>query len=107
MSFVLSQDQKHALKSKAHALNPLVRIASKGLTENVLTEIREALRVHELIKIKISGYEKEDRLKMLEEISEKMGSNLIQSIGHIAILYKKNEQKMEKRLAPKVRPDRI
>ena len=102
MSLVLTQEQKRALKSKAHALNPVVMIADKGLNPNVLAEIHQALKVHELIKVKVSGYEKDERVELAAEIVEKTEAALVQMIGHVLVLYKKNEEKSEKELHPKV-----
>ncbi len=97
----LSPDQQRALKAKAHALNPVVMIAGKGLTENVWMEIENALRVHELIKIKISGYEKDERMELSTLILEKTQASFIQAIGHVLVIYRKNEEKARKAIRPK------
>jgi RNA-binding protein len=97
----LTQDQKKSLKSKAHALNPVVMIAGNGLSENVLNEINQALECHELIKVKISGFERDEKLEMATEICRKFGAFLIQIIGHVVVLYKKNNKKSERKIQPK------
>jgi RNA-binding protein len=97
MSQEFTQDQKRALKSKAHALKPVVMVAEKGLSENVLHEINQALTAHELIKVRVSGFEREERLAMANEICEKFEATLIQTIGHILVIYKKNEKKRDKK----------
>jgi RNA-binding protein len=48
----LAQSQKKQLRSIGHSLHPLVTVASKGLSENVMTEIKRALFDHELIKVR-------------------------------------------------------
>jgi RNA-binding protein len=101
LTHVLTQDQKKALKSKAHALNPVVMIAGNGLSQNVLNEINQALDCHELIKIKISGFEREEKLEMATEICEKFNAALVQVIGHVIVIYKKNAKKSEKKIQPK------
>ena len=80
--------QKRYLKSLAHPLKPVVMIGNKGLTENVLAEVNNALEQHELIKVRVSGLEKEDRTAMVDEIVLKSSANLIMLIGHIAALYR-------------------
>jgi RNA-binding protein len=72
-------------------------VAGNGLSENVLNEINVALIAHELIKVRISGFERDERLAMANEICEKFGAALIQTIGHVVVLYKKNEKKAEKK----------
>jgi len=84
----VNDKQKRYLKGLAHPLKPVVMIGNKGLTENVLAEIDKALEQHELIKVRVSGLEKEDRAAMVDEITLKSSANLIVIIGHIAVLYR-------------------
>ncbi len=84
----VNDKQKRYLKGLAHPLKPVVMIGNKGLTDNVLAEIDKALEQHELIKVRVSGLEKEDRAAMVNEITLKSSANLIVIIGHIAVLYR-------------------
>ena len=84
----VNDKQKRYLKGLAHPLKPVVMIGNKGLTDNVLAEIDKALEQHELIKVRVSGLEKEDRAAMVNEITLKSSANLIVLIGHIAVLYR-------------------
>ena len=84
----VNDKQKRYLKSLAHPLKPVVMIGNKGLTDNVLAEIDNALEQHELIKVRVSGLEKAERLAMTNEIILKTSSNLVMSIGHIVALYR-------------------
>lgn len=80
------------LRAAAHNLNPVVMIGQLGLTPAVLIEIDGALNAHELIKIKIRA-EKEERLQISQQICQEMGAELIQNIGQIAVVYRKNPDK--------------
>ena len=80
------------LRATAHNLNPVVMIGQSGLTAAVLAEIEGALNAHELIKIKIRA-EKEERLQISQQICEETGAVLIQNIGQIAVVYRKNPDK--------------
>lgn len=84
---------KKSLKAQAHSLRPVILIGSKGLTEAVIAETNNALLTHELIKVKINGAEKEDRLIMAEQLCEQLPAELVQVIGHTLILYRKNLEK--------------
>jgi len=84
----VNDKQKRYLKGLAHPLKPVVMIGNKGLTENVLAEIDKALEQHELIKVRVSGLEKEDRAAMVNEITLKTSSNMIVIIGHITVLFR-------------------
>ncbi len=68
-------------------------VGQKGLSESVLNEIEIALDIHELIKIKLSSGDKDDRQSMIGTICEKTGAELIHSIGHVAAFYLKNPKK--------------
>jgi RNA-binding protein len=84
----LTTAKKCALRGKAHKLNPIVIIGSSGLTENVHKEIDRALEDHELIKIRVNAEERAQKTQMIAEICEKNSAELIQLIGHIAVLYR-------------------
>ncbi len=88
----LDNSEKKSLKRIGHHLNPVVIIAQKGLTENVIGEIDRALRQHELIKVKIVSDSKADRKAVSDEICTRLDATCIQSIGHIVLLYKKARQ---------------
>jgi len=83
---------KKTLKAQAHSLNPVVMIGQSGLTAAVLAEIEIALNSHELIKIRIRA-EREDRKQITEKICTDTKAELIQAIGQIAIIYRKNPEK--------------
>lgn len=84
---------KQSLKAQAHHLKPVVLLGAKGLTEAVVAETNIALLSHELIKVKINGAEKEDRLAMAQDLCEQLHAELVQMIGNTVILYRKNEEK--------------
>ena len=89
----LTNEGKKALLKRAHDLHPVVRLGNKGLTEAVNKEIDIALNVHELIKIKVTGQEREQRSLVLKTIAETHQAHLLQEIGMIGVFYRKNEEK--------------
>jgi RNA-binding protein len=84
----VNDKQKRYLKGLAHSLKPVVMIGDKGLTDNVINEIDNALSHHELIKVRISGQEKAERLEVLNAIADKTSSDLVLIIGHIGGFYR-------------------
>jgi len=84
----VNDKQKRYLKGLAHPLKPVVMLGDKGLTENVLKEIDNALSHHELIKVRVSGQEKAERLEVLNAIAEQTSSDLVLVIGHIGGFYR-------------------
>lgn len=81
---------KQNLKSKAHHLKPVVLIGAKGLTPAVVEETDAALTAHELIKIKISGLERAERLQIAHTICSELTAELVQCIGHTVIIYRQS-----------------
>ncbi len=89
----LSSKQKKQFKAQAHHLKPIVLIGNKGLTEAVSNEIERALDDHELIKVRIMGEDRTERLQLSATICQTHQAELIQILGRIAILYRKNPSK--------------
>lgn len=89
----ISAKQKQHLKALAHALKPVVLLGSNGLTQAVLDEIENALAYHELIKVKIGGGEREERIQIAEEISSSLKADTIQIIGRVGIFYRPSDKK--------------
>lgn len=88
----ISNEDKKQLRRLGHNLNPVVTIASKGLSENVLAEINRALNDHELIKIKLSSCDNKSKSEIVRVICEQSAAQVVQSVGHIVLLLKKSEQ---------------
>ena len=86
----LTQEQKKQYKSIGHHLKPVLIVAEQGLSEGVLAELERALNDHELIKVQLRITEREDRLAVISEMTKTSRSELVQSIGKVALLYRKN-----------------
>lgn len=88
----LNNRQLRFLRGLTHKLHPVVIVADKGLTENVLAEIESALEHHELIKIKLRA-ERDQRARWIEEIRSGSGAEVVHSIGQVVSLYRRNPDK--------------
>lgn len=84
----LSSVARRELRARAHSLNPVVSIAENGLTEAVLKEIDVNLNAHELIKIRVYGDSREDRIAHLEKICSELGAAAVQHIGKLLVVYR-------------------
>ena len=84
--------QKKILRQTAHHLNPTVWVGKNGITENVIKEIIYALEEHELIKIKMLHSDKENFKKNAEKIYVSTNAEVINSIGNVLTIYKKNTE---------------
>lgn len=88
----LSNAQKRYLRGLTHDINPVVMVAGKGLTDNVMDEIEQALERHELIKVKLRG-ERKQRTGWAEAIAEQCGATPVHAIGQVASFYRRNPKK--------------
>ena len=84
----LTEPFKRELRGRGHALKPVVSIGNAGLSKAVLREIELSLEHHELMKIKIGGTDRDTRRHMIDEICKTFGAELVQAIGHIALIYR-------------------
>ncbi|MGD2053651.1 MAG: ribosome assembly RNA-binding protein YhbY [Gammaproteobacteria bacterium] len=89
----LSKNQIKFLRSLCHDLKPVVMLGQKGLTNEVLHELDIALNHHELVKIKLSVDDREERAKMIDEICARSEADRIQTIGKTISLYRPNLKK--------------
>lgn len=87
----LSEKQRKHLRRLAHPLHPVVMLGNAGLTDGVLKEAERALRDHELIKISARMGDREARDAALQTIARQTGSQLVQRIGHVGVLYRRGE----------------
>ena len=85
----LTEIQKKELRGRGHGLKPVVSIGNSGLSKAVLRELELSLEHHDLMKIKISGAEREKRKEIIEQICSTFHTELVQAIGHIALVYHK------------------
>lgn len=93
----LSEKMKRELRARGHALRPVVSVGSAGLSEAVMREIDLSLAHHELMKVKISSGDRELRAASIKTMCEELGAELVQSIGHVALLYRKSEDQARPR----------
>ena len=84
----VSEKQKRELRGRGHALKPVVTIGSAGLTPAVMREIDLSLEHHELMKVKVGSGDREQRATIVQTICDELGAELIQSIGHMALIYR-------------------
>ncbi len=83
----LTKQQIVELKARAHHLNPVVMVGQKGLTEAVVAETITALQAHELIKVRVLGDDREERIAICQALCEATEAQLVQHIGKLLVLY--------------------
>jgi len=86
----LTPSQTRYLRSLAHDLNPVVLLGNKGATEAVVKELGQALDIHELVKVKLSGGDKEERQAQIDVLTGGTLAEKIHQIGHVVVLFRRN-----------------
>lgn len=90
---MLSKNQLKHLRKLAHDLNPVILLGQHGFTEAVLNELNIALDHHELVKIKLSGSDRDSRNSLIEQICEQSESEVVQAIGKTVTVFRRNHEK--------------
>lgn len=93
----LTPAERSALRSEAHAINPVVIIGDAGLTPAVMKEIDTSLDAHGLIKVRVFGDDREARIEMYETICEQLHAAPIQHIGKLLVLYRPKKEAQKER----------
>ena len=85
---MLTAKQRAFLKSKAHAMEPLLQLGKAGATDGFLHELEVALSREELVKIRIGKFVEAD----LAELAKTAKAELVGEVGRTAILYRAAEE---------------
>lgn len=86
----LTTSQIRYLRTLAHDLNPVVLLGNKGASAAVVKELGQALDIHELVKVKLSGGDKAERQAQLDALLAGAHAEAVQQIGHVAVLFRRN-----------------
>jgi RNA-binding protein len=88
----LNTRQRKHLRGLSHALQPVVIVADKGLTDNVMAEIESALDHHELVKIKLR-VDRGTRAALAEDIARRCRAERVHAIGQVVCYFRRNPEK--------------
>lgn len=95
----LTPVERAALRAEAHGLKPVVMIGAEGLTPAVKKEISASLDAHGLIKVRVFGDEREERVAIYETICEELECAPVQHIGKLLVLYRPKKEAVKERSA--------
>lgn len=89
----LTGKQKRHLRGLGHGLKPIVSVGKQGLTKTVIEQVDACLTVHELIKVKLLEGGPAARGEAAQQITQRTGSALAQSLGRTLLLYRPHPEK--------------
>ncbi|MBK4734054.1 YhbY family RNA-binding protein [Noviherbaspirillum pedocola] len=93
----LTPAERSALRSEAHGLNPIVLIGDAGLTPAVMKEIDAGLNAHGLIKVRVFGDDRDERIAIYDKICNELGAAPIQHIGKLLVVYRPKQEEKKAR----------
>lgn len=88
----LTPKAKQQLKAKAHSLKPIILVGNAGVSPAVIKETDRALTDHELIKVRIPTQDRDLRKQLFAELCAANQAELVQMIGNIGVLFRKNAE---------------
>lgn len=88
----LTSKERARLRSFGSSLDPIVYVGKDGVTENIVTFLKEALDKHELVKVRFSSF-KEDVVPLSRKLEELTDSTFIASTGFTSLFYLQNPDK--------------
>jgi RNA-binding protein len=89
----LTEKQKHHLRGLGHKLKPVVMIGNAGYTAAIRNELELSLKRHELLKVRVSAGDREARDELIKQLCTETAAQLVQRVGNIALLYRRNPDK--------------
>jgi len=86
----LTSKQRAQLRGLAMTEDTIIQIGKGGITENTVTQVKDALKARELIKGRVLENSLLSAREAADELSELCGAETVQTIGSKFVLYKRN-----------------
>ena len=87
---MLTSKQRAYLRGIASTYDTIYQVGKSGVTDAMCSDIAEALRKRELIKLKVLDNSGWTAREAADAIAEKTGADVVQVIGSKFVLYKRN-----------------
>ncbi len=87
---MLTSKQRAYLRGLASEEPDVIQIGKGGISENLVIQVKDALKARELIKIKVLDNALMYPIEVATELAEATGSEIVQTIGSKLVLYKRN-----------------
>ena len=86
----MEKDKLYQLKSDASKISPVLNIGKNGVTEPLIEELNNKLKVNRLVKVRVlkSAEEGKDLKTIADEIAVSTRSTLIDVRGRTVVLYR-------------------
>lgn len=98
---MINNKQKAYLKSLANQMKPLFQVGKDGITENLIRTIQDSLEAHELMKLNVLKSCELTIQEVAIELARETHSEIVQTMGRVITLYRKNREKNNGIVLPK------
>jgi RNA-binding protein len=88
----LNGKQKRQLRALGHHLGVVVQVGAEGVTEGVIGAVTQALKDHELIKVKLADEDRDSRAESIEKLANESASEVAQTLGRTVLLFKQRKK---------------
>jgi len=90
---MLTSKQRAALRGMANGIDTIFQLGKGGVCDNFITQVDEALKARELIKIRILENSMYSAREAADEIAPLVNAEVVQVIGTKFVLYRRNKEK--------------
>lgn len=87
---MLNSKQRAALRGIAGTMDTIFQVGKGGINEALISQVCDALRKRELIKLRVLDNSAYTSREAAEEIAEKTGADVVQVIGNRFVIFKRN-----------------
>jgi RNA-binding protein len=83
----LTNAQIRNCKAQAQRLKATLKVGKEGLSPQFLAALDDALKHHELVKMKFDDF-KDQRKDLAPQLAEESDSRLVTRVGNVAVLFR-------------------
>ena len=87
---MLNSKQRAALRGIAGTMDTIFQVGKGCINEALISQVSDALRKRELIKLRVLDNSAYTSREAAEEIAEKTGADVVQVIGNRFVIFKRN-----------------
>jgi len=89
---MLTSKQRAYLRGLASGYETIFQIGKGGISENLIQQVKDALRKRELIKLRVLDNSMLTSREAADQIAEAVKADVVQVIGSRFVLFKRNPQ---------------
>ncbi len=89
---MLTSKQRAYLRGIAQSYDTILQVGKGGISENLITQVNDALRKRELIKLRVLDNSMLTAREAAEQLAQAAEADVVQVIGSRFVLYKPNPE---------------